>query len=128
MILVHHVAVDVAVEIPEEAEGGVQAEVVAHHSGRYSASNVTDRRYTKEEWTELSYEDRQKVRDLRAKRNCEMNASAVTVKRNVIPRVTDESTIDTRSMTISAITADTGIGSQMSQRQHPRNRNTIPYD
>jgi hypothetical protein len=109
-----------------------------HHAGRNNTSNVSDRSYTKEEWLALSSEDRQKVRDLRAKRNRDMNSSSMTTDRNVIQRVeyidvTDASTGDTasnRSMSVSGITAtsnstteSSGIGSQMSQRSTSRNRN-----
>jgi hypothetical protein len=107
-----------------------------HNAGRYNSSKVTDRSYTKEEWLALSYEDRQKVRDLRAKRNRDMNASVATLDRNVSERyndVTDESIADTnssRSMAVSGITStsntsneSSGIGSSMSQRT--RNRNTL---
>jgi hypothetical protein len=107
-----------------------------HNAGRYNTSNVTDRSYTKEEWLALSYEDRQKVRDLHSKRNREMNASVATIDRNVSQRyndVTDKSISDTnssRSMAVSGITStssstndSSGIGSNMSQRT--RNRNTL---
>jgi hypothetical protein len=107
-----------------------------NNAGRYNSSNVTDRSYTKEEWLALSYEDRQKVRDLRAKRNRDMNGSVTTLDRNVSQRyndVTDESIADTntsRSMAVSGITStsntsneSSGIGSSMSQRT--RNRNTL---
>jgi hypothetical protein len=77
----------------------------------------------------LSYEDKQRVRDLWAKGNREMNSSSIT-DRNVSQRiieVTDESVSDTSSMSVSGITAESsGVGSQMSQRQ--RNRNNNPYD
>jgi hypothetical protein len=96
-----------------------------HHGGRHNQSNVTDQSYTKEEWIALSYEDKQKIRDLRAKRNRDMNTSSI--KRNVNPRineVSDSSTIDTRSMAVSVITSisdSTGIGTQMSQRPNRNN-------
>jgi hypothetical protein len=107
-----------------------------HHGTR--TSNVTDRSYTKEEWLALSFEDRQKVRDLRAKRNRDMNVSTITSERNVSQRyndVTDDSAADstsTRSMAISGITSTSattsessnGIGANMSQR-NPRTRNTL---
>jgi hypothetical protein len=99
------------------------------HGGRHNNSNVSDRSYTREVWLALSFKDRQKVRDLRAKRNREMNSSSIsTDTRNVLPRVSDvsdTSTIDSRSMNISTITSSqsNGIGSQMSQRQIPRNNN-----
>jgi hypothetical protein len=109
-----------------------------HHPGRNNSSNVTDRSYTKEDWLALSSEDRQKVRNLRAKRNRDMNSSSMTTDRSVVQRVeyidvTDASTGDTasnRSMSVSGITATTnstaessGIGSQMSQRSASRSRN-----
>jgi hypothetical protein len=99
------------------------------HGGRHNNSNVSDRSYTREEWLALSFEDKQKVRDLRAKRNREMNSSSIsTDTRNVLPRVSevsDTSTIDSRSMNISTITSSqsSGIGTQMSQRPTPRNNN-----
>jgi hypothetical protein len=114
--------------------GGRSGRGGRHNSGRSHSSNVTDRSYTRDEWLALSFEDKQKVRDLRAKRNREMNASVMTVDRNVAQRyndVTDESVGDTtssRSMAVSGITStstnstDTsGIGSSMSQRNRPRN-------
>jgi hypothetical protein len=109
-----------------------------HHAGRYNSSNVTDRSYTKEEWLALLTEDRQKVRDLRAKINRDMNASSISSERSVVQRVeyidvTDSSAADTasnRSMSVSGITAtsnttsdSSGIGTSMSQRSNPRNRN-----
>jgi hypothetical protein len=111
---------------PGRGRGGRSGRGGRHFGGRYNTSNVTDRSYTKEEWIALSFEDKQRVRDLRAKRNREMNTSAINVDRNVAQRtneITDDSTLETRSMTVSGITADTGIGSQMSQRQNPRSRN-----
>jgi hypothetical protein len=99
-----------------------------HHAGRHNQSNLTDRSYTKEEWLALSYEEKQKVRDLRAKRNRDLNTSSI--ERNVNPRVneiSDASTLDTRSLSISGITANTestGISTQMSQRPNARN-NTL---
>jgi hypothetical protein len=98
-----------------------------HTSGRHAQSNVADRSYTKEEWIALSYKDKQKVRELRAKRNRELNTSSI--ERNANPRineVSDTSTIDSRSMSISGITSNsesTGIGTQMSQRPNVRNNN-----
>jgi hypothetical protein len=98
---------------------------------------VTDRSYTKEEWLALSFEDRQKVRDLRAKRNRYMNTSVISTERNVSQRyndITDESAADSvsnRSMAISGITSNSTttsdssrIGGNMSQR-NPRPRYTL---
>jgi hypothetical protein len=115
---------------PGRGRGGRNVRSGRHYGGRHNPnSNVTDRSYTSDKWLALSLEDKQKVRDLRAKRNREMNASVVTMDRNVAQRVievTDESTADTRSMAVSGITANTdtgGIGTQMSQRPNPRHRN-----
>jgi hypothetical protein len=119
---------------PGRGRGGRGGRAGRYYGGRGNSSNhsnVTDRSYTKEEWLALSYEDKQKVRDLRAKRNREMNASNITAERNVSPRiieVTDDSVSDNRTLSISGITANSdtsGIGSQMSQRQRNRNNNTL---
>jgi hypothetical protein len=116
---------------PGRGRGGRGGRGGRFQAGRKNNSNVTDRSYTKEEWTALSFEDKQRVRDLRAKRNREMNSSSISTNRNVTPRIeeiTDDSTTDHRSMAVSAITASTdssGIGSQMSQRQQNRNNNTL---
>jgi hypothetical protein len=113
---------------PGRGRGGRGGRSGRGHGGRHHGSNVTDRSYTREEWLALSFEDKQKVRDLRSKRNREMNSSSITTEnRNVTPRITevsDTSTIESRSMNISGITSfqSSGLGSQMSQRQ-PRNNN-----
>jgi hypothetical protein len=101
------------------------------NAGRHHTSNVTDRSYSKEEWLALSYEEKQRVREMRNKRHRDMNASVTNTDRNVTPRivdVTDEATVDTRTMSISGITASSdGIGSQMSQRtiNRPRTNNNL---
>jgi hypothetical protein len=113
---------------PGRGRGGRGGRSGRGHGGRHHGSNVMDRSYTREEWLALSFEDKQKVRDLRSKRNREMNSSSITTEnRNVNPRITevsDTSTIESRSMNISGITSSqsSGLGSQMSQRQ-PRNNN-----
>ena len=121
---------------PGRGRGGRAGRGGRSHGGRHQSSNVTDRSYTDAEWLALSFEEKQKVRELRSKRNRNMNASGITSEsRNVVQRVeyvdvTDASTNDgssTRSMSVSGITANSsdtggtdGIGSNMSQRQFTR--------
>jgi hypothetical protein len=64
---------------------------------------------------------------MRNKRHRHMNASVTNTERNVAPRIVDvneESTVDTRTISISGITASSsdGIGRQMSQRTINRPR------
>jgi hypothetical protein len=101
-------------------------------SGRHPArqppvnvTNVTDRNYTRDEWLALSFEDKQRVRELRTKRNREMNTSEMRTERNVVAKgsavseggSTMGNTMETRSMGVSEISMETGLGTQMSQRQ-----------
>jgi hypothetical protein len=72
-------------------------------------SNVTDR-----------------VRELRPKRNREMNTSEMRTERNVLAKgsavsengSTSGNTMETRLMGVSESSMETGLGTQMSQKPH----------
>ena len=76
---------------------------------------ITDRYYSPQEWQQMSSEQQQKVRDLRADRDKRRGLQAVT-SRNVRPKTEDGSTEQVNAEQQSNSTVRSGVAVVSSQR------------
>jgi len=101
---------------------------LASHGGRFQGrgapGGITDRYYSPDEWSRLSPEDQQRVRDLRAQRDRVRGMSAIASfnERNVRARteqtdVQPPAQVDNDATTITSNLSGSGIGDRMSQRR-----------
>jgi hypothetical protein len=102
-------------------EAGLAWDAASH--GRGAGGPVTDCYYSPDEWSRLSPDDQQRVRDLRAQRDRVQGMSAVALynERNVRPRIEQikphtPAQVDSDATTISSNLSGSGIGDRMSQR------------